>query len=546
MVGAADVNIHRLRLRAPRMQHPRVTASLHTAQWPSAGIDEWLFIRRVAVRTPVARLATAAASEARLQAGAAADGESPGALYAPAVRFTSLAHLLACLTGDLLNGRAAQAWFWQRWAHLFQLPPGTALGRLWQEHAAELPEVTALLAERGCLHRIWQTFVPAEARDLLERVVHTLGLSPSVVESTRPGSTSPAWPSELVSAPLRARWRPVLDGVAVSDARVRLAAALAAIEWRPTRLLDEDAGGFIAAVAADLAGSSSARHPGMARRPRPAPGRTTAGKRRTVVTESPAAGRPIPEDRRQTTRVPRVETDPRVSARPSVSTAQPKDAVQVEGDSPPTLTQQPNVTVKRSGAPVTESPSTDHRTDVTQTEPIDRPGEGPEGFYTPEGGLFLLLNFLERPEARSLIAEHGEMAAMPSGWALLYRLGQALGLSANGTMAWWLAERLELNDVGRLAELPPLPGGTALVALGERLYRQADGSEPLWGAALLRRPALVACTRSHLDVCYPLARASLSVRLVGLDLDPGWLAWLGRVVSFHYVQSPLFEEADPQ
>jgi hypothetical protein len=26
----------------------------------------------------------------------------------------------------------------------------------------------------------------------------------------------------------------------------------------------------------------------------------------------------------------------------------------------------------------------------------------------------------------------------------------------------------------------------------------------------------------------------LPVRLAGLDINPGWLPWLGRVVSFHY------------
>jgi hypothetical protein len=31
---------------------------------------------------------------------------------------------------------------------------------------------------------------------------------------------------------------------------------------------------------------------------------------------------------------------------------------------------------------------------------------------------------------------------------------------------------------------------------------------------------------------------SLAVRRAGLDLDPGWVPWFGRVVGFHYGRVP--------
>jgi hypothetical protein len=52
---------------------------------------------------------------------------------------------------------------------------------------------------------------------------------------------------------------------------------------------------------------------------------------------------------------------------------------------------------------------------------------------------------------------------------------------------------------------------------------------------VIRRPAHVACTPTHIDVCFPLQAATITVRLAGLDLDPGWVPWLGRVVRFHYL-----------
>jgi hypothetical protein len=53
-------------------------------------------------------------------------------------------------------------------------------------------------------------------------------------------------------------------------------------------------------------------------------------------------------------------------------------------------------------------------------------------------------------------------------------------------------------------------------------------------ASLALRPARLAWTRSHIDVHFKMSQADGRVRRHGLDLDPGWLPWLGRVVAFHY------------
>jgi hypothetical protein len=34
---------------------------------------------------------------------------------------------------------------------------------------------------------------------------------------------------------------------------------------------------------------------------------------------------------------------------------------------------------------------------------------------------------------------------------------------------------------------------------------------------------------------FDVRRADVRIRKAGLDLDPGWVPWLGRVLSFHYV-----------
>lgn len=51
---------------------------------------------------------------------------------------------------------------------------------------------------------------------------------------------------------------------------------------------------------------------------------------------------------------------------------------------------------------------------------------------------------------------------------------------------------------------------------------------------LVRRPGRVAATRTHLDVFFTLRQIDIGVRRAGLDVDPGWLPWFGRVVTYHY------------
>lgn len=58
-------------------------------------------------------------------------------------------------------------------------------------------------------------------------------------------------------------------------------------------------------------------------------------------------------------------------------------------------------------------------------------------------------------------------------------------------------------------------------------------------ASLVNRPAGLIWNATHLDVVFDLNQAEPRIRRAGLDLDPGWLPWLGRVVSFHYQQDGL-------
>jgi hypothetical protein len=51
---------------------------------------------------------------------------------------------------------------------------------------------------------------------------------------------------------------------------------------------------------------------------------------------------------------------------------------------------------------------------------------------------------------------------------------------------------------------------------------------------VVRRAALIGVTRTHIDVYFSLDQVDVRIRRLGLDLNPGWVPALGKVVIFHY------------
>ncbi len=141
------------------------------------------------------------------------------------------------------------------------------------------------------------------------------------------------------------------------------------------------------------------------------------------------------------------------------------------------------------------------------------------------GGVLFLINALRRLDIESLLAAAGPDA--PSGWRMLHDLGVAFGMPPDEPMALFLAEA-DLDTT-----TPPDLLAKTLAAI-EALYHQPDG---LWPLPLEQRARLWA-TETHLDLDLETTSIDLALRLSGLDLDPGWVPWLGRVVRFHYDQMP--------
>jgi hypothetical protein len=52
--------------------------------------------------------------------------------------------------------------------------------------------------------------------------------------------------------------------------------------------------------------------------------------------------------------------------------------------------------------------------------------------------------------------------------------------------------------------------------------------------SVVRRTGYIVHSATHVNVNFDLKAADIRLRRAGLDIDPGWVAWFGRIVTFHY------------
>jgi len=496
----------------------------------------------VEAAAPAGRLARELASRTRQLAAAARPPESG----ADVVRFGNLAELLASLLFDLARGEAARRWYWQRWGHLFDFARPAALASLMAEHLPRLATVCATLAGQRRLAEVWLALDEAAAGRVAGELAWRMGFVPPGARDIEGAGESPAIALPPLPHAVTARWAPVLARLARSASPRLLALLLIAQEAVPLALRQEPARVLAAlervfpasglprearpiAAAGERQGlpgaaSGEASEPAsQAESPREPAGEMAArpefeGRRTIAADMEPAtAERVLPES-----------GDTRPLPHPADGGAMPLAPISIEALIP----DQPLPTAGRADSVL--PPSGVARTPVPELSALqwqavaESFGQGFDSFRTGHGWLFYLLNFLDRREPQALMAANWE--ALPSGWAWLYLLGRELSLPPDDPVCDFLAGQLGLASRVELAMLPSLSAREALLSLAAAWY----GPAGLWQPDLLRLEAQVRFTPTHVDLYAPLGSVRLPVRLAGLDLNPGWLPWLGRVVSFHY------------
>jgi hypothetical protein len=147
---------------------------------------------------------------------------------------------------------------------------------------------------------------------------------------------------------------------------------------------------------------------------------------------------------------------------------------------------------------------------------------------TAYGGLLFVIPILERLEFAAFLAEHPALLESAFPARLLYAIGQRVGMPAADPLA--LACQTQFENAAN----PPAADESQISAWLIAVRRWCWRHPRIRLATLVRRPGSVHVSRTHIDTHFPLSQVDVCVRRWALDVDPGWVPWLGRVVTFTY------------
>jgi hypothetical protein len=119
--------------------------------------------------------------------------------------------------------------------------------------------------------------------------------------------------------------------------------------------------------------------------------------------------------------------------------------------------------------------------------------------------------FPEQFEWKEVIQDTRIQVWHPARFLLLDKHGDAASDRSDGLERW-------------LSWIVPYVGARLVRGLG-----RGDAAE-----FLIRLPARIALTATHIHIHYPLDHHPIEIRSAGLDRDPGWIPAAGRYVAYHF------------
>jgi len=567
-LGAQDIAINQLRIKGLSIKglpikglpikgslkgadHSAAQAfarELETSSWPlqlPANLQHaWVFVRELHVNGKPQELRHQTAQQLQQLLSQVVDGRRASA-NSTAVRFESLPQLLAFLVRDLALGQASGKWYWQRWNYLLRSNREQAVAQLLVENIPELAAVITQLSSLGQLPLLWQSLSSNTALTLVEQVARHYGFSVTVsaLEPLTASSieSAAAHIFQQKSASLRA-WRPLLATTPASDHRWLLAALVTGISACPL-LVMRNPHAVVRAFKWQLSDGDSAW--------------LDAENITAIANEKPLRSNAVAADEHKipagdvTDNSAKVESPKRLD-----------DGEQHSSSASVTATQKPlkiasRVDFSSSVVPLNlpeqnavENPLEQHASVLTvadQSHAISLPEDDasllePESdasqFVTQLGGLFYLINALRMVITAELL--NGQLQA--NAWLWWFDIARLLAQRFDFTLDEFLtrfsAATLGVENSQALLSSPiSAEAHSLLIQLDEVFAKQT-----FWGAGeFIKVPAQVVADASHIDIYFPLSAVRLDIRLAGLDVNPGWIPWLGRVVRFHYIDSPQLD-----
>jgi hypothetical protein len=481
--------VRRLRLRSTSADCARrATASLsdalHTASIPEAESARFIVIKhldlgRIPTHASRPALALLIAQRARRAVDRARRFDQPGAAQADAVIFPSRADALVVLARRLARGESTGEWFWPQMVPGWN-PAATDATR-WSALVAALPAGEGFVVTAGAV--LHEAAAAGALPGLLARMpareaagsLHLAGWA----HRDRSHETAPALTG--MSPGAGRALREAGDTLGGDDVRVIWAGVLLALHEQPARATLTD---LPARVAAWFRAGSNAN-------------RGTPGTR-------PEAGAVNPFEPDGAKPNPRSVHDWRPPANPIACP----------------------VSVPPNGAAA--GPHTLHLSD-TATHPVNLDDDAA---FSPCAGLLFMVTVLARLRFGSFVVRNPRLvdAAFPA--RLLIVMGQNAGMTDEDPIALGLSTTAGDASPAAAEDRWGLLFRAWLTAARRWSERNA-GTE--W-QTLIRRPGFVRFSRTRIDVRFAPELADPAIRRVALDVDPGWVPWIGRVVRFHYLE----------
>ncbi|OZG70291.1 hypothetical protein BTA51_26585 [Hahella sp. CCB-MM4] len=528
--------IDRLRIRGHRQHCDQIQRELTLMDWPEPSDHAWVFVRSLHIQAPAHRAVAAVKSGVRQVVAQTGNSDN-------IKRFATLDELLAALVSDLLMGTAGQHWYWQRWSHLFSGNLSSALRTLLAEYIDQTAAVIERLHYSGLLKHFWQTLTDADAEALCIELTYQGGyrlqqfpytdLPPPIDLTDIPSSRCQAWQYSLAGLPAQsARQQWVFWLVARQFWPLALAQApketLQAVYhwWRRQQFPEID--------------KTETHHPNQVpgttknaswqTSPKPAAQVESFAKDSITLSEADKTAEKFKEASPiQNIPSPREQSTESGDAPTNFSTLEPADNTETPPAQP--LSPQGYPDTKASSDQTEKAEPQFHQTwSVQPSSSASKPLQNIEieGINTHQGGVLYLLNVLRRPEMQSILSDFWSI--YPSGWFWLFRLAEMLNLDLEDPLAQLILAEMGVDKEHPLSSLPELPEAEHLKVILAQWY----DPESLWNPQLLDVSARIQASPSHIDLFAPMNQVRLDVRLAGLDVNPGWLPWLGRVVQFHF------------
>jgi hypothetical protein len=492
---------------------------------------------------------------------------------AGSVVFADEAELLACLTRDVLAGRADQCWWWRR---VVPRRPSTVAGGLlmtWMRFPRWLPAALAQLPLRDAERAVTEVGAPG--------ALSVLQAMQSAFRMPSPRPAPYGMEAVVASDPPWRPWLPAVTAGVALECECLLGVALAlhhapAIARRPTFSrqvaiwLEEEGKGDPGGTGPEVPDSPAAisqRSVVAAREPRSPVRRLENLEDPTAQLVAPATGPSLlPPAVREARAASRLADEPGPAAAPLPAAA---SGVSLEAGLPA----EPGPGQPGNDSPSRVACSTD-RSDLRLPLSVATtarwvPPWGPT-YRSQLASLLYLVNVVVWLDLTGEWPSGDGAPSSPStGWAAVERLGRyMLGELPDGWVddpLWATLAELDGRPIGtpptvQMAEgdevrLPPawlarwspppqLWEGWSLQARAGEPWVNSVGAFVAWllgtrgiSAASLAIAGEIAVTTTHVDVVFDIDDVNMAARISGLDRDPGWVPELGRIVLFHFLEA---------